>query len=490
MDKSLIPANLSNLSESDLDSLLEQVDILSTFTLLDYAPHPKQVLFHEAPAKIRFLSGGNRSGKTEAGTWEDVAHATGLYPDWFPQSNRLLGANRGRVIVTDYAKGGSTYEEKLWKYLPRNLVVSIKRTNKGALEKVEVRHKMGGVSIIEIMTHEQDDMAFEGWSGHWAHFDEPPPREKFIATLRGLIDFRGRCWLTLTPINQPWLYDEFISKSDADKNVFYLVVDMMDNPHTPLEEKEIFIRSLTEEEKEARVHGRFKHLTGLVYKQFDPSVHIISKDKIKIEPSWPKFFVCDPHDRKPHFGIWATVDPFGTVYIIGEIRFQGTIQEFAKQVFLKEVMNKDWRIKPMEVIRIGDPNKMNTPSAVNGLKMKEEFAKHALYFITDVNNDITLGHLAVADKLSYNKHAPLSTTNKPKMFFLKEYTPTVIQYLQLYTWDDWKGSGRDTKSAKEKPQEKYKDFPDCLRYLIMYNPVWYQEEADPEPRNEGSTTGY
>lgn len=488
--KQLRGLDLNTLSEEQLDDLLNLLDTVKNKSPLDYEPHSKQLLFHKSPAKIRFLSGGNRSGKTTGGVVEDAMHLTGIYPLWFPQDLRIKTANKGRIIVTDFDKGAKTIEDKLLEWIPKDNIISLKRTNKGGLVSMEVRHISGGISHLEILTHEQDDDVFEGWSGHWAHFDEPPPREKFIGTLRGLIDFKGRCMLTLTPISQPWLYDEFISKAENNDNIFYLVVDMFDNPHTPDTEKKMFFDTLTEDEKEARIHGRFRHLTGLVYKEFDPSVHVISKSKVKIEPSWPKYFVCDPHDRKEMFGIWATVDPLGTVYIINEIKYKGTIEQFSKQVLLREKMFADLHIKSDDVIRIGDPNKMQTPSAVNGLKFREEFSKYGLHFIVDVNNDIALGHLAVAGRLQYNKEQPLSTTNKPKLFFIKEYCSEVIRYMQMYVWDDWKGSGRDTRSAKEKPQEKFKDFCDCVRYLIMFNPTFYVEEPDPVSHSRGSATSY
>lgn len=482
--------NLNNLAEDQLDELLETLNSVKDKSPLDYTPHEKQLLFHKSEANIRFLSGGNRSGKTTAGVIEDIMHLTGIYPDWFPENLRFKTANRGRVVVTEFGSGAKVFEEKFFEWMPKELLIDVKRTNKGGLVYVSVKHVSGGTSSFEVLTHEQDDDVFEGWSGHWAHFDEPPPREKFLATRRGLIDFNGRCILTLTPISQPWLYDEFISKADG-KRIFFLVVDMMDNPHTPMQAKLDFIKDLTEDEKEARIHGRFKHLTGLVYKEFDPDVHVISKSKIKIEPRWPKYFVCDPHDRKEMFGIWATVDPLGTVYIINEIKYKGTIAQFAQQVLLREKMFKDLHINSNEVIRIGDPNKMNTPSAVNGLKFKEEFSKYGLHFIADVNDDITLGHLAVADKLHYDKNSPLSRSNSPKLFIFKEACPEVIRYFQMYVWSDWKGSGKDERGAKEKPQERFKDFMDCVRYLIMFNPCFYLEEEDPMPYSaKGRTTSY
>lgn len=479
----------ADIPDQDLDRVLSELESLSIQTPADYVPHPKQLLFHTSPAKIRFMSGGNQSGKTEGGCAEDVMHATGIYPDWFPMDLRLKGPNKGRVTVTDYGAGAAVFEEKLWHWLPKDLVVDVQRTVKGSVQKIHIRHISGGISQIEVMTHEQADNAFEGWTGHWAHFDEPPPREKFVATLRGLIALHGRCWLTLTPISEPWLYDEFISKEDSD--VYFITVDILDNPHLSREYIQWFESKLTEDEKEARLHGHFRHLSGLVYKMFDPAVHIIPANTLQIDPGWPTYFVCDPHDRKPHFGIWAKVDPFGTLYVIDEIKHKDTFQGFAKAVLMREAMDPSRFGYPMDVIRILDPNKGNTPSAVSGLKLKDEFANHGLYFTADVNDDITTGHLAVSGRLSWDQRYKLSSTNHPKLYFIKETTRECVRYMQLYTWDDWRGAGKDAKSSKEKPTEKFKDFPDTVRYLVMSNPAFFErDDSDPVHYGSGGTTGY
>ena len=475
------------LSESELDTVLEQLEALTAKTALDYKPHPKQLSFHCADKKFRLMIGGNRSGKTEAGTLEAVFHATGNYPEWYPKEKRLNGPNRGRIVVTDYAKGcGETLEPKLLSWLPNELIIAKRRTLKGFLEKLSIRHKSGGVSTIDIMTHEQDDAQFEGWSGHWAWFDEPPPREKFVATMRGLIDYAGRMWFTLTPISEPWLYDEFIDKHDD--NVFTITVHQDDNPYILDEEKRIYRSRLTEEEIEARVCGKFKHLTGLIYKEFDESVHLVSEKAVTIDKRWPVYFVLDPADRRPHHAIWARVNPFGDIYIVDELVFKGTILETSKEILKREITNG---IRPLDVVRILDPNKGETPSAVSGLTLKKEFASHAVYFITKVNDDIALGHLAVKERLSYDKSQKLSTTNHPKLFFVKENTRECVRQIRKYVWDDWSGRSRDSKSEKEHPKDINKDMPDCLRYLVVYNPMYYnqKDETDPVPRSS-SITGY
>lgn len=476
------------IPDEDLDTVLSELEALTRRTPVDYQPHPKQLSFHQSEKKVRLLSGGNRSGKTEAGTLEAVFHATGLYPDWYPTAKRILGPNRGRIIVTDYAKGcGESLQPKLDKWFPPELIVEKRKTLKGFYEKLTIRHVSGGLSTLDIMTHEQDDAQFEGWNGHWAWFDEPPPKEKFIATMRGLIDLRGRCWLTLTPISEPWMYDEFVAKENPD--VLFINVDQAENPYLPFEEREMFMRFLTEEDKEARLHGRFRHLSGLIYKSFNPEVHLLSQDKIKIDKRWPVYFVLDPADRRPHHGLWARVDPFGTIYIVDELVYKGTILETSKEILKREIMNG---ITPNDVIRILDPNKGETPSAVSGLKLKDEFAKHAVYFGTKVNDDLTLGHLVVNERLFYDKTRPLSSTNHPKLFFIRETTRECIRQLQSYVWDDWRGASKDSRSQKEKPKDINKDMPDCVRYLVVFNPQFHTgvSEPDPTPHSGSSRTGY
>jgi hypothetical protein len=480
---------VDSIPDAELDSTLQKLSALAVQTPADYIPHQKQLLFHCSEKKIRFMCGGNQSGKTEGGVAEDMMHATGIYPDWYPMSQRLKMANKGRIIVTNYGAGAAVLEEKIWHWLPKNLAIDIDRTQQGAIRKMMIRHRTGGVSQIEIMTHEQDDDAFESWTGHWAHFDEPAPREKFIATQRGLIALGGRCWLTLTPITEPWLFDEFIGNERDD--VFFITVDIRDNPHLSEQHIAEFEANLTEDEKESRLHGRFRHLTGLVYKMFDPNIHVLPGAKIQIDPRWPTYFITDPHDRKPFFSLWGKVDPFGNLYIIAEIKTKQscTIKEFAREVFLREATMEPM-IRSASVIRILDPNKGNTPSASSGLTMKNELADCGLYYTADVNDDIAAGHIAVAGKLSWDKRFPISTTNKPKLYFIKETTKECVRYMQRYVWSDWRGATKDEKGKKEKPMENFKDFPDCVRYFVMSNPCYFEnDEGDPTPQG-GGYTGY
>ncbi len=471
------------IPEDDINRILEELEAAHASLGYVYVPHPKQKDFHKSLHKIRGVFGGNRSGKTEMGTLEAWFHASGEYPDWYPMAGRFLNPTRGRIIVTDYKKGANeVFEPKLQKWFPADRIVKIDRFQ-GHIVKIHIRHKSGGISTMDVMTHEQDSMAFEGWSGHWAWFDEPPPREQFIATMRGLIDFRGRAWLTLTPISEPWLFDEIVGK--AGDRVWFTTVDIRDNPYLNEQEIKDFEATLMPEEIEARIHGKFIHLAGRIYKDFEPNVHCIDSMPVGWR-NWPRWFVLDPADRRAHHAIWACVDPMDRIYVYDELVFKGTIKQVSEQILLRE---RSAGLDPEQVIRILDPNKGNTPTAATGLKLIEEFAIHGVYFTATVNDDLALGHLAVAERLHYDKNQPISASNQPRLHFLKGCTTECVRQLLSYVWDDWRGINKGTRTEKEAPKDVNKDMPDCVRYLVVSGPVWYQEESS-NVRFGGGRTGW
>lgn len=472
------------MDESEnLDEELQRLEEAAKLARTLYVPHPKQKLFHQATNKVRAVFGGNRSGKSEMGTLECKFHSTGRYPEWYPEEGRFNTPTRGRIVVTDYKKGaGEVLVPKLEQWFDDGDIIKIEKSM-GNISKVYVRHLTGGTSTFDVMTHEQDTMQFEGWSGHWVWFDEPPPRDKYIACLRGTVDYNGRIWITATPITEPWLYDEIILNTERD--AWHLAVSIYDNPYISQKSIKEFEVSLTDEEKEARIHGKFLHLTGRIYGELDTNVHLI--DRLPNgHYAWPTYFVLDPADRRPHHGIWAKLDPMGTLYVFDELVYKGTIKDTSEQIRLRERTNG---VRTDDVIRILDPNKGNTPSNVTGLLLVNEFATHNIYFTANVNDDLATGHLAVKERLSYTKSEPLSTTNCPKLLFVKQFTRECIRQLLSYVWDDWRGRSNSSRSEKEVPKDINKDMPDCIRYLVMSNP-WFPDSGSGGRRGGGGITGW
>ena len=323
---------------------------------------------------------------------------------------------------------------------------------------IVIKYELSNGSSFDIMTHEQDTTQFEGWSGDMVWFDEPPPRDKYVACLRGLVDTKGRGILTLTPLSQPWIYDEIYV--DHDKDVFCVTVDMRDNPYLSEEAIKEFESSLTEDEKEARVHGKFLHLSGLVYKEFEPTVHVIEPRNIE----GAVYFSMDPHDRTPTKMIWAKVDDFGDVYIVREASMAMTVEDISKEI--KRIEKKE---NLVPVRRFIDPNYgMKKLNIVTGRTIKEEFELNGIK-LTLANDDLTAGHLKVKQYLNYDYKKPISLINRPKLYVLNTCKEVIYGFTH-YLWEEWKHMDEQERDKKEKPKDLHKHFPDCVRYLLMANP--------------------
>lgn len=463
------------MEDESLDDKLARLEEAERLGKTLYVPHPKQKAFHCATNTVRAVFGGNRSGKSEMGVNEVRMHTTGRYPDWYPEEMRWNQPTKGRIIVKDYKKGcGEVVEPKIRQWFDPETIVKMERSM-GNLSKVYIQHITGGVSVFDIMTHEQDSLQYEGWNGHWVWFDEPPPRDKYIACLRGLVDFEGRAWITATPLSEPWLFDEIMHNPKQD--CWHIAVSIYDNPYLTKKGIAILLGSITPEEEEARIHGKFLHLTGRIYKELDTATHLIDKLP-QGSHLWPTYFALDPADRRPHHAIWAKVDPLGTVYVFDELVYKGTIEQTSAEIKTRE---RTYGIIPENVIRILDPNKGNTPVGSQGIKLVQEFGKHGVYFSVKVNDDLALGHLAVREKL----HIPEG--GYAKLLFVKDSTRECVRQLLSYVWDDWSGNKSGSKSEKETPKDINKDMPDCVRYLIMFNPMWFGADQT-SYRQEKSTS--
>ncbi|KKK81056.1 hypothetical protein LCGC14_2817300, partial [marine sediment metagenome] len=354
---------------------------------------------------------------------------------------------------------------------------------------IPVNWKLKNGSVFDILTYEQSTDQFEGWKGHIAWFDEPPPRDKYIATLRGLVDTRGRCWLTLTPLKEPWIYDELFAANDPN-HIFCVVMDIRDNlkrvengrdmgflDEDAIQEVE---RSLTEEEKEARLHGRFLHLSGLVYKEFDVSVNVCSP--INVQPHWTKYFCIDPHPRLPTACIWLAVDEKDNHYIYDELWLEGMdLKQVAHAIHAQE-----GRFIPS--IRFIDPAMDKDNELAGGFNVRKELMKYGI-FCQRANNDPDLGKSRIREALRA-QYSPLYKADQPRLRISSDCTQTIYEF-QHYIWDEYRRDP-EGKDRKEKPKKKNDHFMDALRYIYNADPQYIVvgEEEEAEIQYEGTYAKY
>jgi phage terminase large subunit-like protein len=408
---------------------------------------------------------------------EFLFHITGIYPDWYPKEMRYAYPIKGRICATDYTKGvGEVIVPFLEEWLDMSLVARKIRNPLGVPTKWILKNG----SVFDILTYEQSVETFEGWKGHIAWFDEPPPRDKYIATLRGLVDYKGRSWLTLTPLNQPWIYDEVYTKNEPDR-IFVVTADIRDNPHLSESAIKEFEQNLTEDEKEARLHGRFMHLTGLVYKEFNPDINICEPPAIK--PTWTRYMAIDPHERTATAVLWMAVDHDDNHWVYDELWLADMdIEQIAHAIHVQE-----GDLKPR--IRLIDPHNDKDNAVSGGFNIRKELMKHGVY-CERANSDPMLGKSRIRQALK-SKYVSIYKTEVPQLRISRNCKQTIYEF-QHYIWKDYRRN-KEEFGLKEEVHKKNDHFMDCLRYIYNHTPRYIppeDEEDTADIKYEGTYAKY
>jgi phage terminase large subunit-like protein len=472
--------------------LEEEVKLKKSKKLLMYQPNPKQEQFHLSNASVRSIFGANRTGKTTAGVVEFMWHMTGNYPAWYPESLRMPTDRpiKGRIFAKDFQKMVGlviipTITEWMDDTVEGPFIAKKYRNPIG----IPVRWVFKNGNEFDILTYEMSTEQCEGWKGDIAWFDEPPPRDKFIATKRGLVDTNGRCWLTLTPLTQPWIYDELYARSQSDPSYFCVTMDIRDNlrrivdgkPYGYLTEEAIldFEKTLSPDEREARLHGKFLHLSGLIFKEFDPSLHIIEKTGVKA--NWYRIMAIDPHPRKPTACLWLAVNPDNELFVYDELLFNGSISDLASAIRAQEGTLRAH-------LRLIDPSADQEVQLRPSIRT--ELMKYKIWCERG-SNDVELGISKVHEALTpdiQNLTGIFDSRLK-----ISRLCPQLVSQILHYVWDEYRMRPEE-HDPKEKPMPKNDDLITCLRYILVHNPQYYNtlenEEEDDEVRYVGQFAKY
>ena len=329
--------------------------------------------------------------------------------------------------------------------------------------------------VIDVMTYDQEASQFEGPTIGMIVTDEPPPRNLW-STFASRLRMGGIILVMMTPLTEAaWFFDDVVPRH-LDAVVYGTVEDACIqhgvNGHLEHANIERMIAEMSPEEREARAEGKAMYLRGLIFKTFDPSVHVL-KENIKVPYGAPVWNVVDPHSDKPFASIWAFADARGDIYIHDEWpnedfykmhNCQLTIQDYKKIFSDKEQGLTIAR-------RIIDRHFADTASASNKRTLRQELQAIGLNYMPSykAEEEIDTGIEKVRRMLAYDTSKPLSNLNQPKLY-INPSCKNVIKSLQ-----NW---ARDPNNGKVK--ESFKDFCDVTRYLVMDDP----KISEPLPPNE------
>ncbi|HCU55983.1 MAG TPA: hypothetical protein DIC18_01450 [Clostridiales bacterium] len=412
--------------------------------------HKKQMEFHKCPKRNRWVFGGNRSGKTECGAVEAVWWARGIHPY---RENRKDVC--GWVVSPTYEVQREVSQSKILSYLRPEWIVDVTMQSGrksspegGVIDYITIKNALGGVSRIGFKSADQGRERFQGASLDFVWFDEEPPQDVYQECLMRVMDRKGEIWGTMTPLKgRTWVFDEIYRNIRANPEVWSITMEWADNPYLDPEEIKLLTNAFDKESVESRRYGRFGEEGGLVYPEFDESVHVV--DPFPVPPEWYDNISIDPGLHNPLSCHFYAVDYDGNVYVIAEHYESGKdIDYHAKRI--KEIADGlKWHRDAKGRLKciIDSAASQRTLSSLKSVS--DLFYEKDILCDTSVDKDLWSG---IAQVKSYLKERP------PRIVIFRNCV-NMIREIKGYYW----GKGDAPIKADDHAMDE-------LRYYLMSKP--------------------
>jgi phage terminase large subunit-like protein len=423
-----------------------------------YQPHEKQKEFHESESMVTQYIGGNRSGKTTGGVCEDIWYAKGEHPfKRIPEAPNAI-----RVCTVDFNVG---LRQILLPELSRWCPPSLLRNGswEDSFQKDPPELHLSNKSFIEFKSYEQDLVKFAGTSRDLIHHDEEPPEDIWNENMMRIIDCKGRMTMTMTPVEgMTWTYDKIYLKGkpddggSGDPNYLVIEADMLDNPHIGEVEAQMALSGLNKDERDAREHGRYVMIGGLIYPQFNQNIHVV--DSYDVPSNWNIYASMDHGLSNPTAWLWHTVDPEGRIITFMEhYKNEMTIDEHATMYHkINTIMGR------MPEYNVGDPSIKNR-NAISMTSVQQEYIKNGVFIILG-NNDVMAGINRVRTYMKAGRDG------KP-MWLVTRNCEKLIWEMSRYRKKKYSSSKVAAEhNAPEEPIDKDNHALDALRYFMMSRP--------------------
>ena len=375
--------------------------------------------------------------------------------------------------------------EKSWKESKRTLTVLHRDTDNP--------DKVLGESTLQIMSKDQEPAKFASGEFHLIIMDEPPTHAIFRENRARVMSVGGRILLGMTWPDDPSIPVDFIfdevyepGQPGPDKDDDIDVIQLVTTENTNIDQESVAraASKMSEIERACRIQGKPIRFSNLIHPLFtntdawwcftchtevlvidgvcstcqksDVNLYNHVQDFV-IDPQWPVIFLLDPHPRKPHMGIWVSVDGNDDYSVLRCIEVND------EPLVLKEACEKIERELGINVMkRLGDRKMLaSSASSKRGVNWQDEFASVGLYM--DYADSSDVGRDRVNEYLK-----PDTKTRRPRLRFHADCGPAIFQ-MKRFCWGDHKHV--DEKSQKQLAGDKYDDYPALMRYLMNELPL-------------------
>ena len=212
------------------------------------------------------------------------------------------------------------------------------------------------------------------------------------------------------------------------------------------------------EDMQARVFGKFQHLTGLIFKDFSQDIHVISpfelnRDDYVVYQSW------DTHPRENEAIIWVAVDRKGTKYVVDELWSDAPTEELVARI---KTIDAKYRI----VSRVLDPLGFIEDKRTNLSFAKLLSATYGLVYQPASKRRMD-GIVMIQDALNYQLMGS-DMIRPPGMYYMNHCSRTIWETLH-WQWQEYAGKSQERHKRSGTPQDKDDHFMEALGRVFLDN---------------------
>ena len=292
-----------------------------------YHPHSGQVLLHDCPKRYRTVSCGRRWGKTV-----------------FAVNEILMKASKSQghfwYIAPTYRQAKRIAWEMFKKYIPAEILSQKPNETELSFDLVngtDIRlmgadnpESLRGVGLQGVVLDEFADIKREVWTTIIRPMlSDTKGWAIFLGTPKGKINHLYEHFIKDSEYNDPEYRNKDNAKIEIDSDYKSFKFRTVDNPYMDPVEVEKGRVELAPQYFRQEYEASFESYTGIIYKEFDSSKHVIECPKVK---DWWRVYVGIDTGRHTAVSFIA-VDDKGIMYVFDELYdYDGVVKDIAIQI--------------------------------------------------------------------------------------------------------------------------------------------------------------